>query len=100
MRLIGLVVLFFAFTAYSLFVTATEGYWGFATLALRERWGMQVLLDLAIAISVAWAWLWPDAKRRGISPWPYLVATLPLGSIAVLAYLIHRELRGRATSTS
>lgn len=94
MRLIGLVVLFVAFTGYSVFVSATEGYWGFATLALRERWAMQVLLDLGISISVAWAWLWPDAKQRGISPVPYVVATVPLGSIAVLAYLIHREVKG------
>lgn len=96
----GLVVLFVAFTGYSVFVTVTEGYWGFLTLAMRERWALQVLLDLGIAITVAWTWLRHDAKARGITAWPYQLATLPLGSIAVLAYLIHRELKsGAGTNT-
>ncbi len=36
----------------------------------------------------------PDAKRRGISPWPYFAVTLVAGSIGILAYLVARELRG------
>ena len=90
----GLVVLFIAFTGYSVFVTVAEGYWGFLTLAMRERWALQVVLDLGIAITVAWAWLRHDAKARGITAWPYQLAT------AVLAYLIHRELKsGAGTNT-
>ncbi len=100
MRLPVLVVLFAAFTAYSVFVTVTEGYFGFITLALNERWGMQVILDLFISLTIAWAWLRHDARNRGIVAWPYQVATFFLGSIAVLAYLIHRELAGkRAVAT-
>ena len=95
MRLPALVLVFVAFTAYSVFVTVTEGYFGFVTNALKERWGMQVFLDLVIAITVAWTWLRHDAKQRGITAWPYQLATIPLGSIAVLAYLIHRELAGK-----
>ncbi len=95
MRLTVLVVLLAAFSAYSGYVIVTEGYFGFIALALRERWGMQVIIDLFISLTIAWGWLRHDAKERGIVAWPYQVATFFLGSIAVLAYLIHRELAGK-----
>ena len=95
MRLAILVVLFIAFTTYSLFVCASDGFTGFITLALREKWGMQILIDLGISLTVAWTWLRHDAKDKGIAAWPYQVGTVLVGSIAVLAYLIHRELVGK-----
>jgi hypothetical protein len=95
MRLAVLVVLLIAFTLYSGFVVEAEGYLGFITLALREKWGMQIVIDLFISLTIAWAWLRHDAKARGITAWPYQVATVFIGSIAVLAYLIHRELAGK-----
>lgn len=95
MRLPVLVVVFVAFLAFSVFVTVNDGYTGFIDLALRERWGLQVILDLCISLVVAWAWLRHDAKERGITAWPYQVATIFVGSLAVLAYLMHRELAGK-----
>lgn len=95
MRLAVLVALFVSFCAYSLFVASVEGPIGFLTLAMREKWGMQILLDLAISLTVAWTWLRHDAKDRGIAAWPYQLATVLLGSIGVLAYLIHREVAGK-----
>lgn len=54
---------------------------------------MQLLLDLSIALGIAWVGLRRDAAREGIPTWPYLVATLFLGSMAPLTYLVHRQVR-------
>ena len=81
---------FAPFTLFSTMVIARHGYFGFITLALREPWGMQMLLDLAIAVFMVGTWLRRDARSRGINPVPYLVALPFLGSIAALAYLVHR----------
>ncbi len=99
MRLVSLIVLFVVFTGWSLSVVASQGFTGFLTLSAREPWAAQMLVDLTISLLVAWSWLRPDARARGINPWPYLLATLPLGSIAVLAYLIHREWVGSARTS-
>jgi hypothetical protein len=78
------------FGAFSLWVVATEGYFGFLQAAGRERWALQMLLDLVIALTVAIGWMRGDARRRGIAMWPYVIATILLGSIGVLAYLVRR----------
>jgi hypothetical protein len=81
-----------AFSAFSLWVVATEGYFGFLTLARDEPWGMQLLLDVAIACFLYSTWMVRDARERGLPVVPYLVAMLFLGSIGALAYLVHRGL--------
>jgi hypothetical protein len=91
MRLAALIAVFVAFTTWSLVIVAPEGLPGLLA-SLRGPWGQQVFVDLCIAIVVAWAWLVPEARSRGINPWPYLLATAFTGCIAVLAFLIHREL--------
>lgn len=92
MRLAALIGVLVAFTGWSLVIVAPEGLPGLFAL-LRERpWGQQVFVDLCIALSVSWTWLSGEARARGINPWPYLIATPFLGSIAVLAFLVHREL--------
>jgi len=92
-RLITLIVILVAFTAYSTWVTLTKGYTGFLTLAWAEPWGMQILLDLCIALTLAWGGLRRDARAVGINPWPYLIATPFIGSISPLAYMVHRQWR-------
>lgn len=78
------------FGAFSIWVVATQGYFGFLEVAGRERWALQMLLDLVIALSVAVGWMRGDARKRGIAIWPYVVATVLLGSIGVLAYCVRR----------
>jgi hypothetical protein len=78
------------FGAFSIWVVATQGYFGFLGLAGREPWGLQMLLDLVIALSVAFGWMRSDARRRGIATWPFLIATIVLGSIGILAYCVRR----------
>ncbi len=79
------------FTVFSVEVILHEGYSGFLTLAAREPWGMQMLLDLTIALFLVGAWIRRDARARGVNAVPYLVALPLLGSIAALAYLVRRS---------
>lgn len=84
-------LLLLVFGAYSALVVAQHGYFGFLAL-LREPWGPQVLIDLALAVGLFVSWMVPDARRRGISPWPYLGLCLTLGSLGALSYLVRRAL--------
>lgn len=81
-----------AFSAFSAFVVVEHGYLGFVhEVALGSDWGLQVFLDLCIALFLVTSWMLRDAKSRSIPVWPYLIATLSLGSLGPLAYLVHRE---------
>jgi hypothetical protein len=85
-----------AFTVYSLWVVAGHGYTGFLALAWREPWGMQMLLDLVIACSFGIGWMIADAKKHAVTPWPFVVTTIFLGSIGLLGYVVVRGLTRRA----
>lgn len=100
MRLAVLVLIFLAFTGWSFFIVATQGFGAVIPLLAREPWAAQFFVDLSIALLVAWSWLIRDAKARGIPAVPYIIGTLALGSIAVLAYLIHREFKPRTASNA
>jgi len=83
---------FLAFSVFSTFVVLEHGYLGFIhEVMLASDWGLQVFLDLCIALFLFTSWMLKDAKARSIPVWPYLLATLGLGSIGALAYLVHRE---------
>ncbi len=88
------------FTVYSFVVIGRHGYFGFLTLAAREPWAMQMLLDLVISLVLVGAWIRHDAREKGISAMPYLVALPFVGSIAALAYLLHRNSRPAIASPS
>jgi hypothetical protein len=90
-RFVAALVVFLAFTLYSVEVIFAEGYLAFLEVPMQGGWALQITLDLVVAASIATMWLVPDAKKRGITTWPFL-ATLPfLGSISLLAYLVLRE---------
>ncbi len=88
-------VVFVSFTVFSTWVAVEHGPLGFLTLALEGGWGLQMLLDVGIALGIASFWIVPDARRHGINPWPFLAASVGLGSIGALAYIVYRELRLR-----
>jgi hypothetical protein len=92
--LIAAVVLL-AFTTYSIWVTLGHGYTGFLSLAAREPWAMQMLLDLVIACSIGIGWMRADARKRKLTYWPYVVVTIFLGSIGLLTYVVRRGLASR-----
>lgn len=81
---IVLLVPFLALTAYSV---AQVGYIGLFSYQLQSPAGWQVLADLVIALVLVLSWMIPQARRTGRNPWPWVVGTLLLGSIAPLLYL-------------
>jgi hypothetical protein len=83
-----------------MWVTVTEGYFGFLTLARDEPWGLQVLLDVAIACFLYSMWMIRDARERKLPVAPYLVMMLFGGSLGALAYLVHRGVAATATESS
>ncbi len=91
-RVALLLAILVPFTAWTTMLCFDQGYLGFVHLALREQWGLQMLLDLGIMVGLFSAWVIRDAKDRGIAPWPWIVAALFLGSPVALTYLIAREL--------
>ena len=66
------------------------GYFGLFSLALANSATVQVSVDLVIALALFMLWMWPDAKKRDISPVPYVIITLVLGSFGPLLYLFRR----------
>lgn len=90
-KLLILWFVFIDFTGYSLYVIWQEGYFGFLTMAIAGLWNMQVFLDLVIALLMVCTWMLLDARNRGTNAWPYVIATVFIGSIAPLWYLIRRE---------
>jgi hypothetical protein len=84
---IVVLVLFGALSAVALW---QHGYLGLFEQAWSTWAGRQVLADLVIALALVIAWMWRDARRTGRNAWPWIVATLALGSFGPLGYLLTR----------
>jgi hypothetical protein len=89
-QLVLAVVAVCGFGAFSLWVVATRGYFGFVSVAREGGWGLQMLIDLVIALGFATSWMIRDARTRRITSWPFVAATALLGSLGVLAYCVRR----------
>ncbi|MCB1050365.1 MAG: DUF2834 domain-containing protein [Acidobacteria bacterium] len=83
-----ILVLFGALSGVALW---QHGYWGILAPHFQSFGGGQVLADLVIALSLVMTWLWRDARAQGRKPWPWLIATLLLGSFGPLIYLLTRR---------
>ncbi|MEN7342168.1 MAG: DUF2834 domain-containing protein [Pseudomonadota bacterium] len=81
------VLILLPFTALTLYAVASVGYIGIFDYHRHSPAGWQVFTDLVIALILVLMWMVPEAKRRGRNPWPWVVATLFLGSIGPLLYL-------------
>ena len=82
-----------AFTVYTLTVAAQHSLLGFLADHARGGWSLQIFLDLCVAAACFWMVGVPDARSRGIRAWPYVALTPLLGSVAILAYLVHRSVK-------
>lgn len=91
--LIVTLVLFGALSAAALW---QHGYWGIIAPHLQSLAGGQVLADLVIALTLVMVWMWHDAKASGRNAWPWLVATLTVGSFGPLVYLLTRRPKAQA----
>ncbi|MCW5890147.1 MAG: DUF2834 domain-containing protein [bacterium] len=94
---IGLVLAdFLALTGYAVY---HHGYLAFFDFQAMNAIQLQIFVDLAIALGFVTVWMWNDSRARGIAVMPYLVATLLLGSIGPLLYLLRREARATVPAT-
>lgn len=83
-----LVTVIVAFGILSAAALLQHGYWGIVAPHFQSLAGLQVFTDLVIALVLVMAWMWRDARQRGRNPWPWIAATLLLGSFGPLAYLL------------
>lgn len=84
---VALTIPFAALTVYAL---TQVGYLGIFDYQRHSSAGWQVFADLVVALILVLLWMVPEAKSRGHNPWPWVAATLFLGSFGPLAYLIFR----------
>ena len=82
------IVLFGALSAAALWY---HGFWGIIEPHFRSFGAGQVFADLVIALTLAMVWMYKDAKAQGRNPWPWIIATLALGSFGPLTYLLVRK---------
>jgi hypothetical protein len=83
-------VVLIIFSVFSLYVIYHYGYIGLFEQALANAATVQVFLDLSISLGLVMLWMWQDAQQQDISPLPYILLTLTLGSIGPLLYLVRR----------
>ncbi len=86
-------VVIVAFAVLTGLAVQQHGATGILAYQLANTAGLQVLVDLAIALALFVLWMWQDDKSKNISPWPWLVITLLIGSFGPLFYLLYRQTR-------
>lgn len=82
------IILFGALSAVALW---QHGFWGIIAPHFQSFGAGQVFADLVIALTLAMIWMWHDAKATGRNVWPWIIATLALGSFGPLFYLLTRK---------
>jgi hypothetical protein len=97
-RLIALLLVIAAFGALSAMALLDVGYFGILEPHFQTWGGGQVFADLVIMCVLGIIWMLADSRTSGVSAWPFVIATLFLGSFGPLFYLVARELK--ATSAS
>jgi hypothetical protein len=85
-----LILVLAVFGVYSAYVVYDVGYVGILNSHLSNAGGIQVLCDLTISLTLVCIWVVRDARAQGRNPWPFVVATLFLGSFGPLLYLLLR----------
>lgn len=79
------------FVIFSTWVMWDIGYLGIWQAGFESNGSLQILIDLGIGCFLICSWIIGDAKARGVSSAPWIVATFAIGTIAPLAYLLVRE---------
>jgi hypothetical protein len=85
-RTLAIIVLI-PFTLLTVYAVAKVGYIGIFDYHRHSPAGWQVITDLIIALVLVLSWLIPEARKSGRNPWPWVLATLFLGSFGPLLYL-------------
>jgi hypothetical protein len=87
---IGLSVLLVAFLDLTAYAVYHHGLRGVFELLTANAVTLLATTDLLIALTMVTVWMWRDARDRGVSPVPYAIVTLLIGSAGPLLYLIRR----------
>lgn len=77
-----------AFGAFSLWVLLQVGYLGIWQGGLANPGSTQITIDLVIACAFGMGVVVRDCRAQGRAWWPWVVLTLGLGSLGLLAYLL------------
>jgi len=93
-RTLAIIVLI-PFTLLTAYAVAQVGYIGIFDYHRHSPAGWQVMADLVIALLLVLSYLVPEARKAGRNPWPWVVLTLFLGSIAPLLYLAFADRTAR-----
>lgn len=96
MQRILILVTLALFGLLSAIATKEYGYLGIFMSPLQSLASMQIFADLLIALTLVLIWMWQDAKASGRNIWPWIIATLTLGSFGPLLYLLTRKTFGSA----
>jgi hypothetical protein len=86
-----LVIVLILFGALSAVALWQHGFWGIVAPHFQSFGAGQVFADLVIALTLVMVWMWHDAKANGRNAWPWIVATLVVGSFSPLVYLLTRK---------
>jgi hypothetical protein len=78
------------FVALAVWGVSRVGFVGLFTGAIASPAGIVGTVDLVIALGLIAVWMVRDARAQGVSPVPYLVLTVALGSVGPLLYLLRR----------
>ena len=82
---LALLIPFGALTIYALMQV---GYVGIPEYHIHSPAGWQVFADLVISLLLIMIWMVRDARQKGRTVWPYIVATLAAGVFGPLFYLL------------
>lgn len=77
-----------AFSAFSLWALLQVGYLGIWQGGFANVGSTQITFDLIIACAIGVGFVARECRAQGRPWWPWAVATLALGSIGLLAYLL------------
>ncbi|MEM7083934.1 MAG: hypothetical protein AAF465_14490 [Pseudomonadota bacterium] len=81
------IVLLIPFSVLSVYAVQQVGYFGIFDYHRHSPAGWQVFSDLVIAILLIMVWMIRDARKTNRTVWPFILASLTLGSIGPLLYL-------------
>lgn len=96
-RLVLLIAILALFGSYSMWLLVDVGYFGIWQAGFTSASALQILLDLGIACLIISSWMIGDAKARNVVVWPWLIAVVTTGTLAILVYLITREFAKKQT---
>ena len=72
-----------------------HGFIGIFLSPMQSWAATQIFFDLLISLTLVLVWMWNDAKANGRNIWPWLIATLAVGSFGPLVYLLTRKSSSR-----